>query len=293
LAETHHLLLHNHHPKGAKMKSLSIALLVVACALVACQQQQQQPQPKPLTDAELREKANRLAHEFIIVDTHVDTPDRLRGKMADISQRTEDGDFDYVRAKAGGLDAPFMSIYVPAEYEGKGGAKKLANKLIDMAEKFATNWPDKFAIAQSVADVQAQFAKGLISLPMGMENGSPIEGKLENLRHFYDRGIRYITLAHSKSNHISDSSYDPNRRWNGLSPFGKEVVAEMNRLGIMIDISHVSDSTFYQVIRLSQAPAIASHSSCRHFTPGWERNMDDEMIKALAKNGGVILINFG
>ncbi len=273
------------------MKLLYAAFLFLFLNVLACRQQQ--PQPKSLTAAELREKANRLAQEFIIVDTHIDTPDRLRGKMADISQRTEDGDFDYVRAKAGGLDAPFMSIYVPADYEAKGGAKKLADQLIDMVEKFEKDSPDKFAVAKSVADVQAQFAKGLISLPMGMENGSPIEGRLENLRHFYDRGIRYITLAHSKSNHISDSSYDPNRRWNGLSPFGKEVVAEMNRLGIMIDVSHVSDSTFYQVMRLSQAPVIASHSSCRYFTPGWERNMDDEMIKALAKNGGVININFG
>ncbi len=274
------------------MKWFHAALLFLICGAWACEQQQPPP-PKVLTDAELREKANKLAQEFIIVDTHVDVPYRLGEKMADISQRTPDGDFDYVRAKAGGLDAPFMSIYVPAEYEERGGAKKLADKLIDMVEKFEKDWPDKFAVATSVADVQAQFARGLIALPMGMENGSPIEGKLENLRYFYARGIRYITLAHSKSNHISDSSYDPNRRWKGLSPFGKEVVAEMNRLGIMIDISHVSDSTFYQVMRLSQAPVIASHSSCRRFTPGWERNMDDEMIKALAKNGGVIHINFG
>ncbi|MDL1877538.1 membrane dipeptidase, partial [Cytophagia bacterium CHB2] len=114
-----------------------------------------------------------------------------------------------------------------------------------------------------------------------------------NLKHFYDRGIRYITLTHGKSNHICDSSYDPNHQWNGLSPFGKEVVAEMNRLGIMVDISHVSDSAFYQVIRLTKAPVIASHSSCRSFTPGWERNMSDDMIKTLAKNGGVIQIAFG
>lgn len=275
------------------MKAFYSAFLLSVLFMAACRQQPQ-PQPaKSLTDAELKEKANQLAHELIIVDTHVDVPYRLQEKMADISQRTADGDFDYVRAKAGGLDAPFMSIYVPAEYEEKGGAKAYADKLIDMVEKFEKEAPDKFAVAKSVADVQAQFAKGLISLPMGMENGSPVEGKLENLQHFYDRGIRYITLAHSKSNHISDSSYDPNRRWNGLSPFGKKVVAEMNRLGIMIDISHVTDSTFYQVMRITQAPAIASHSSCRHFTPGWERNMDDEMIKLLAKNGGVIQINFG
>ncbi len=274
------------------MKSFTTILFVLIFNFLACQQKPV-PTPKTLSDAELEEKASRLAQEFIIVDTHIDVPDRLRGKMADISQRTEDGDFDYPRAKAGGMDAPFMSIYVPADYEAKGGAKKLADQLIDMVEKFEKDSPDKFAVAKSVSDVQTQFAKGLISLPMGMENGSPIEGKLENLRHFYERGIRYITLAHSKSNHISDSSYDPNRRWQGLSPFGKKVVAEMNRLGMMIDISHVSDSTFYQVIRLSQAPVIASHSSCRHFTPGWERNIDDEMIKVLAKNGGIININFG
>jgi len=186
-----------------------------------------------------------------------------------------------------------MSIYVPADREPKGTAKALADSLIDMVKKFQKDWPDKFAVAKTVADVRAQFKKGLISLPMGMENGAPVEGKLENLRHFYDRGIRYITLTHGKSNHISDSSYDTTRQWHGLSPFGKEVVAEMNRLGIMIDVSHVTDETFYQVMELSKAPVIASHSSCRYFTPGWERNMDDEMIKALAKNGGVIMIAFG
>jgi membrane dipeptidase len=270
------------------MKSFYATLFILVCGLFACQQQS-----KPLADAELKEKASRLAHEFIIVDTHVDVPYRLREKMADISQKTEDGNFDYPRAKAGGLDAPFMSIYVPASYEETGGAKALADTLIDMVEKFAADWPEKFAIAKSVAEVRSQFARGLISLPMGMENGSPIEGKLENLQHFYERGIRYITLAHSESNHISDSSYDSTRQWRGLSPFGKGVVAEMNRLGIMIDVSHISDEAFYHVMELSKAPVIASHSSCRHFTPGWERNMDDKMIKALAKNGGAIMINFG
>jgi membrane dipeptidase len=128
---------------------------------------------------------------------------------------------------------------------------------------------------------------------MGMENGSPLEGNLTNLKHFYDRGIRYITLAHSLSNHISDSSYDSNHQWNGLSDFGIEVVKEMNRFGIMVDVSHVSDDAFWQVLDVSASPVIASHSSARHFTPGWERNMNDEMIKALADHGGVIQINFG
>lgn len=233
------------------------------------------------------------ATPFLIVDTHVDVPYRLQEKMEDISVRTPGGDFDYPRAKEGGLNVPFMSIYVPASYEEKGGGKKFADRLIDMVEKFAADAPDKFAVAHSVADVRKHVSNGRIALAMGMENGTPIEGKLENLKHFHQRGIRYITLAHSRNNHICDSSYDPKRKWNGLSPFGKQVVEEMNRLGIMIDVSHISDSAFYQVLRHTKGPVIASHSSCRHFTPGFERNMSDEMIVALAKNGGVIQINFG
>jgi len=128
---------------------------------------------------------------------------------------------------------------------------------------------------------------------MAIENGAPIEGDLDNLRHFYDRGVRYITLVHSKCNHICDSSYDKERKWHGLSPFGRELVAEMNRTGMIIDVSHVSDEAFYQVVELSKAPVVATHSSCRHFTPGWERNMDDKMIKRLAEKGGIIQITFG
>ncbi|MEM7351797.1 MAG: dipeptidase [Acidobacteriota bacterium] len=238
------------------------------------------------------EQAARLAQELLIIDTHVDVPYRLYEEMEDISMRTAKGDFDYPRAKAGGLDAPFMSIYVAADYEDNG-AKEHADKLIDMVEKFEADWPDKFAVAHSRADVQAAFAAGKIALPLGLENGAPIEGDLDNLRHFAERGIRYITLAHSKSNHICDSSYDTERKWDGLSPFGRELVAEMNRLGVMIDISHVSDAAFYQVMDLTQAPVIASHSSVRHFTPGFERNMDDDMIRRLAEGGGVIHINYG
>lgn len=243
-------------------------------------------------DSALRSKASKLAQEILIVDTHIDVPERLYEKMEDISVRTPGGDFDYPRAKAGGLNAPFMSIYVPSSYEAKG-AKPYAENLIAMVEKFEKDWPEKFALARSVKDIRAQFAAGKISLPMGMENGSPFEGKIDNVRYFYDRGIRYVTLTHAKNNHICDSSYDEERKWNGLSPFGRQVVEEMNRLGMMIDVSHISDSTFYQVMRLSKAPAIASHSSCRYFTPGWERNMDDEMVKLLASKGGVIQINFG
>jgi membrane dipeptidase len=213
--------------------------------------------------------------------------------MEDISVRTESGDFDYPRAREGGLNAPFMSIYVPAELQDTGGARAYADRLIDLVEKFASDWPDKFAIARSPADVRRLFAAGIMALPMGMENGAPIEDDLANVAHFHRRGIRYITLTHSKNNQICDSSYEKERKWEGLSPFGREVVREMNRVGIMIDVSHLTDATVWQVIELSTAPVIASHSSCRKFTPGWERNMDDESIRLLAGKGGVIQINFG
>lgn len=241
----------------------------------------------------LREKANELAQDLIIVDTHIDVPERLHPNWEDISQLTKGGNFDYPRAIQGGLNAPFMSIYIPASYQLTGGAKELADTLIDMVNKFAADWPDKFMIATSPLDIINQFSKTRISICMGMENGAPIEGDIKNLKYFYDRGIRYITLTHSKNNKICDSSYDDEVTWNGLSPFGIEVVKEMNRLGIMVDISHVSDSTFYQVIKTTAAPVIASHSSSRFFTPGWQRNMSDDMIKLLAENGGVIQINFG
>ena len=246
-------------------------------------------EPAPLSQ---RERAEQLAQELIIVDTHIDVPDRLSARMENISTRTERGDFDYPRAKAGGLNVAFMSIYVAASHQETGDSKDAAERLIDLVEKLATDWPDKFAIATSVADVREQFAQGKISLAMGMENGAPIE-TLDDLRHFYQRGVRYITLAHSRANQLSDSSYDTNRRWSGLSPFGREVVAEMNRLGMMVDVSHISDDAFRDVLEVSTAPVIASHSSSRHFTPGFERNMGDDMIKALAANGGTIGINFG
>ncbi|MCA9740953.1 dipeptidase [candidate division KSB1 bacterium] len=245
------------------------------------------------SETDLQAKADALAQQNIIVDTHVDIPYRMTEYFEDISGRTELGDFDYVRALEGGLDAPFMSIYVASEFQETGGAKAEAERLIDMVEKFTTDWPDQFAMATSVSDVESLFGSGKIALAMGMENGAPVEDNLENLAHFHQRGIRYITLTHGKANQICDSSYDPERKWNGLSPFGRDVVAEMNRLGIMVDISHVSDSTFYQVLRLTKAPVIASHSALRQFTPGWERNMSDDMLKALAENGGVIMIAFG
>ncbi len=263
------------------------ALVVLALALLAACQASSPPKP------DFAAEAQKIAKASIIVDTHIDVPYRLQETPANVSQATESGDFDYPRARAGGLDAAFMSIYTPAQLEAEGKSRDAAEQLIDMVEDIVATSSGKFAIATSPADVRRNFDAGVISLPLGMENGSPLEGDLANLRHFHERGIRYITLAHSLSNHISDSSYDDNRQWNGLSEFGVQVVREMNRLGIMVDVSHVSDDAFWQILDVSSAPVIASHSSARHFTPGWERNMSDEMIAALAEKGGIIMINFG
>ena len=244
------------------------------------------------SDASLLSRAKKIAQTTIITDGHIDIPWRLTNKMEDISIRTKTGDFDYVRAKEGGLDAPFMSIYVPSSYHA-GGAKARADELIALVLKFAEDSPDKFKVVTSTNEAEKAIEDGLVALPMGMENGAPIENDLSNITYFYKRGIRYITLTHGKDNLICDSSYDTTATWGGLSDFGHQVVNEMNRVGIMVDISHVSDNAFYDVMKITKAPAIASHSSCRVFTPGFERNMNDSMIKTLADNGGVIQINFG
>jgi len=165
--------------------------------------------------------------------------------------------------------------------------------MINIVEDIVDQYPDKFAIARNPKEVESYFQRDLVALPMGLENGAPLEENLDNVQYFRQKGISYITMTHAKDNQICDSSYDTTRTWNGLSDFGKQVVLEMNRVGIMIDVSHVSDSAFYQIMQITKAPAIASHSSCRHFTPGWERNMSDDMIKTLGENGGVIQINFG
>lgn len=244
-------------------------------------------------------RANRLAQRFFIVDGHVDVPIRLSEQQRsgnapdDVSKRTSGGDFDYERAKAGGLNAPFMSIYVPSVYQRLGGAQKFADGLVDMVEQICARNPEKFAIATSPKAVRKIARSGRIALPMGIENGAAIEDSLGLLAHFHRRGVRYITLTHSTDNRICDSSYDSTRTWGGLSPFGQMVIAEMNRLGIMVDISHVSDSSFFQAIRLSRAPVIASHSSARVFTPGFERNLNDAQILELSRRGGVMMINFG
>jgi membrane dipeptidase len=256
---------------------------------------------RKLSDADRLQAAKEIAQSTIVVDGHVDLPYRmkvggftLKREVLDVSVRTPDGNFDYPRAKEGGLDAPFMSIYIPAANQAiRGASKALADTLIAMTERVAATFPEKFAMAYSPADVRSNFAKGLISLPMGMENGAGIEDDLANVAYFHRRGIRYITLTHGKDNLIGDASYDTTATYGGLSAFGEKVVVEMNRVGIMVDLSHVSDNTFRDALAITKVPVIASHSSVRKFTPGFERNMSDELIQGLAKNGGVMMINFG
>ena len=239
-----------------------------------------------------------LASQMLIIDTHIDVPYRLLEQhqsgqeIDDISELTK-GDFDFVKAKKGGLNLPFFSIYLPAETEEDGTAYEVANSLIDMVEDIVTLNPDKFTLIGSTESALSLNKKNNIGLVLGMENGAPIDSDLSRVKFFYDRGIRYITLTHSKTNHISDSSYDENIQWGGLSDFGRQLIREMNLVGMMVDISHVNDAAFYQAIETSNTPAIASHSSLRHFTPGFERNVNDDMLRTLAKKGGVIQINFG
>ncbi|MDG1206345.1 MAG: dipeptidase [Pseudomonadales bacterium] len=266
----------------------NIGMLSIACLLSACAQvtPKQDAEEVALTGAE-------IANKYLIVDTHIDVPFRLHRKPANVGAATASGEFDYPRAKQGGLNVPFMSIYIPASVDAEGGATELADKLIDDVENIAAEHPDKFSLVTSASDALMTLDSGKVGLALGMENGAPIAGDLKLLRHFYDRGIRYITLTHSKSNHISDSSYDEARQWGGLSDFGEILVLAMNGIGMMVDVSHVSDDAFYDVIRISQVPVIASHSSARHFVPGFERNMDDDMLRALANNGGVMQLNIG
>ncbi len=269
---------------------LVLPLVVLAGALASSETPLS---PPAHLDARLLAQARGLTRESLVVDTHIDVPYRFRMAEEDLSRRTAGGDFDYPRAIAGGLDVAFMSIFVPAELQESGEERPFADRMIDRVEGFATRWPASFALVRSVAEARAVAGRpGVVGLALGMENGAPI-ADLVALDHFAGRGIRYVTLTHGENNHIADSSYAAEPRWHGLSPFGKELVPALNRRGVMIDVSHVSDETFRQVVELSRAPVIASHSSCRAFTPDWERNIADDMIQALAAKGGVIQINFG
>ena len=237
--------------------------------------------------------AQRLAHDAIIVDTHIDAPGILMENWADLGAEAKDREFDYPKARAGGLDVAFMSIYTSAGQDDEGSAWQAANAMIDGIEALVQRHPDKFAILTSPKDAARLLEDGRVLLPLGMENGAPLVDKLDNVKFFFDRGVRYITLAHSANNRIADSSYVIDKKWNGLSPFGREVVKEMNRVGIMVDVSHLADGSAMEAINLSSVPVIASHSAFRHFTPDFERNISDELARAIAAKGGVVQVPFG
>ena len=244
------------------------------------------------TAADATTAARKLAQDAVIVDTHIDAPTELMKAWVDLGT-TQSREFDFPKARAGGLDVAFMSIYTSPGQDDNGSAWTVANHMIDAVESLALRHPDKFALLRSPQDVERLRRGDRVLLPLGMENGAPIGDDLGKLTFFFERGVRYITLAHSANNRIADSSYAQEKKWNGLSPFGREVVAEMNRLGMMIDVSHLSDAAVAQSVELSRAPVVATHSALRHFTPGFERNLSDELAEAIAAKGGVIQIPFG
>ncbi len=241
------------------------------------------------------EHASIIHAKSLVIDAHIDVLYHLTrtGSQADLSQRRTTGHFDFIRAQTGGLDASFCAIFVSNRFSAQpNGPYEEAQRLITMLNRLVTASPGLAEFAYSPEDVLRISNAGKHAVIMSLENGTPIGNDLARLRQFYQQGIRYITLCHNQDNQICDSSYDRRRTHRGLSAFGKQVVAEMNRLGMMIDVSHISDQAFWQVLQRSQSPVIASHSSLRKFR-SFERNLSDDMLLALKQNGGVVCLNFG
>jgi membrane dipeptidase len=234
--------------------------------------------------------AKQLHERAIVIDSHDDTPQRmLFDKTFDIAARHKDGNIDVPRMREGGLDGLFFSIWVPSDVTGQPAVKR-ALDLIDAVHKAVKAHPNDLMLATTAADVRRAVAEHKIAALMGMEGGHMINDDLGLLRKYAGLGVRYLTLTHFKNNNWADSSTDKPAH-NGLTPFGKDVVRELNTLGMMVDISHVADKTFYDALAITKAPVIASHSSVRAIA-NHPRNMTDDMIRALAKNGGVMMINY-
>lgn len=257
-------------------------------------------------DAAIRTKAERLHKQSIVIDTHNDITSPLLDNGFDLGTRGDDPSAktkthtDLRRMKAGGLGAEFFAVYVGKEFVNKkpnegGGAARRALDVIDVVKEQIRRHPESLEAASTAADIRRIVKSGKIAALMGIEGGHAIEDSLPALRMFYSLGVRYMTLTHTNTNDWADSEGDINNpsvnHHNGLTDFGREVVREMNRIGMMIDISHVADKTFYDVIATTSAPVIASHSSSRAIADN-SRNMSDDMLKALAKNGGVVMVNF-
>lgn len=226
---------------------------------------------------------------MFVLDTHCDTPSQmLRGR--NLAKDNHMAHIDFPKIKRGGVDGAFFALYVPADLDTEE-AYDHASRLFDCVRDTLERNPDVAALADSEQQAYQNKKNGLFSIFLGLENGSPIGKSLERIGEFYDKGVRYMTLCHSRDNEICDSCASEVKTWHGLSPFGKEVIAEMNSLGMLIDVSHISDEAFYDVIRYSTKPVVATHSCCRALSDH-PRNMTDDMIRALAASGGVIQINF-
>lgn len=226
---------------------------------------------------------------MFVLDSHCDTPSQIL-RLRDLSLDNDHAHVDFPKLKRGGVDGAFFALYVPGNIETEE-AFEYSQRLLEGVEQAVEANSSSVAFATDSAQAFSNKQEGRFSVFLGLENGSPIGNSFDRLKWFYDRGVRYITLCHSSDNQICDSCASKVKRWGGLSPFGKELVAEMNRLGILIDVSHISDASFYDVLKYSDRPVVATHSCCRALCPH-PRNMTDDMIRSLASAGGVIQINF-
>lgn len=235
-------------------------------------------------------RARDIHTRAIVLDTHIDTPQRLLFENTfDIGVRNQRGHIDIPRMREGGLDAAFFSIWMPGTVTGPAAVER-ALRLIDSVREAVRRHPKDLMLATTVDDIRRAVAQRKIAAFIGMEGGHMIDEDLAVLRTFAALGVRYLTLTHSENTSWADSSGGTPMH-DGLTVFGTDVVRELNRLGVMVDVSHVADSTFYDAIEVSKAPVIASHSSCRAISNS-PRNMTDDMLRALAKNGGVVMINY-
>jgi membrane dipeptidase len=255
------------------------------------QERQAAPSPSPLRDERLWRKALSLHGKAIVVDTHNDITSPMVDEGYDLATPSA-GKYhtDIARMKAGGLSAEFFSIYVDKKYAVEGGSARRALDMIDMVYRAVERHPKELLFATSAADIRRAKREGRIAALMGIEGGHAIENSLMALRDFYRLGVRYMTLTHNNTNDWADAARDEARH-NGLTPFGKEVVREMNRLGMLVDVSHVSDKTMSDVLDVSTAPIIASHSSARALADH-PRNIPDDLLRRIAKQGGVVMVNF-
>jgi membrane dipeptidase len=251
-------------------------------------------QTPPVTQSHSQPNDPSAIHRrAIAIDMHADTPQRLVDEQVDLAQRLPDGHFDSVRAREGGLDAQFFSIWVEPDLFGAGGARaiKRADDQIAAVKALTEKHPETWQLANSAADIRRLAAEGKLAALTGLEGGYAIDEKIENVERYYRMGVRYMSPAWSVSTSWAGSSGDEIGRTRGLNDFGKQVIREMNRLGMMVDVSHVSDPTFWDIINTSTKPVIATHSGCRAIA-NVPRNLTDDMIRALAKTGGVINVIF-